>query len=111
MWPVFENQNADRPVITAPLSGMGVGWTTSYVEMRSLATMRIRSPISYLTRTLPLALRGRSATVGMRPQASSGSGGFRAPAPDATPPPRTPPQTGWVGPEPTVRPPRPPPRP
>src|SRR3954464_6671256 len=45
--------------------------------MRSLATMRIRSPISYISRTLPLAMRGRSATVGMRPEASSGSGGFR----------------------------------
>src|SRR4051794_41935791 len=42
--------------------------------MRSLATMRIRSPISYISRTLPLAIRGRSATVGMGPQASSGSG-------------------------------------
>ena len=29
MWPVFSNQNADRPVSTLPLSGIGVGWTAS----------------------------------------------------------------------------------
>src|SRR3954454_17095179 len=63
MWPVFANQNAERPVSTAPLPGMGVGCTTSYGEMRSLATMRMRSPISYISRTLPLAIRGKSATV------------------------------------------------
>src|SRR3954453_12248153 len=45
--------------------------------MRSLATMRIRSPISYISRTLPLAIRGRSATVGMGRRLSSGSGGLR----------------------------------
>src|SRR3954453_19250248 len=77
MCPDFANQNVDRPVRTAPFPGIGVGCTTSYVEMRSLATMRIRSPISYISRTLPLAIRGRSATVGMGPQASSGSGGRR----------------------------------
>ncbi len=42
MWPVFSNQNTDRPVSTLPLSGIGVGWTASYVEMRSLATISRR---------------------------------------------------------------------
>src|SRR4051812_31441883 len=66
MWPVFVNQKADRPVSTFPLSGIGVGCTTSYVEIRSEATMRMRSPRSYISRTLPLASSGRSATVGTR---------------------------------------------
>src|SRR5919204_5291925 len=64
MWPVRPNQNAESPVSTAPLSGMGVGCTTSYVEIRSLATMRIRSPRSYISRTFPLARSGRSVTGG-----------------------------------------------
>ena len=29
MCPVFANQNAERPVSTLPLSGIGVGCTTS----------------------------------------------------------------------------------
>src|SRR3954453_11314977 len=66
MWPVFVNQKADRPVSTFPLSGIGVGCTTSYVEIRAEATMRMRSPRSYISRTLPLASSGRSATVGTR---------------------------------------------
>src|SRR5919205_2008142 len=66
MWPVRANQNADSPVSTFPLSGIGVGCTTSYVEIRSEATMRMRSPRSYISRTLPLASSGRSATVGTR---------------------------------------------
>ena len=49
---------------TAPLSGIGVGCTTSYVEIRSLATIRIRSPRSYISRTFPLAMSGRSVTGG-----------------------------------------------
>jgi hypothetical protein len=35
---VRPNQNAERPVSTRPLSGIGVGNTTSKVEIRSLAT-------------------------------------------------------------------------
>src|SRR5829696_5363073 len=77
MWPVLANQNADSPVRTAPFPGMGVGCTTSYVEIRSLATMRIRSPRSYISRTLPLAIRGRSAA------AVGGMGRRLAAAPDA----------------------------
>jgi len=40
---VRANQNAESPVRTRPLSGIGVGRTTSNVEMRSLATSRIVS--------------------------------------------------------------------
>ena len=46
MWPVRSNQNAEIPVRTAPLPGIGVGWITSYVEIRSEATMSSRSPSS-----------------------------------------------------------------
>src|SRR3954451_6464897 len=63
MWPVRENQNADSPVSTLPLSGVGFGCTTSYVEIRSEATIRRRSPRSYISRTFPEARSGRSATV------------------------------------------------
>src|SRR5215217_7109292 len=77
MWPVLANQNADSPVRTAPFPGMGVGCTTSYVEIRSLATIRMRSPRSYISRTLPLAIRGRSAA------AVGGMGRRLAAAPDA----------------------------
>src|SRR3954452_2392876 len=63
MWPVRENQNADSPVSTLPLSGIGFGCTTSYVEIRSEATIRRRSPRSYISRTFPDARSGRSATV------------------------------------------------
>ena len=41
---VRSNQNAESPVSTAPLSGIGVGWTTSKVEIRSLATSSSASP-------------------------------------------------------------------
>src|SRR4051794_19200780 len=74
MWPVLANQNADRPVRTLPLSGIGVGCTTSYVEIRSEATMRMRSPRSYISRTLPLASSGRSATVGTRCTVAAAAG-------------------------------------
>ena len=50
---VRSNQNTDRPVRTLPLSGIGVGSTTSYAEMRSEATISRRSPRSYISRTLP----------------------------------------------------------
>src|SRR5215212_11071867 len=60
---VSSNQNVESPVSTAPLSGIGVGWTTSYVEIRSEATIRIRSRRSYISRTFPAARSGRSATV------------------------------------------------
>src|SRR5262245_31809084 len=67
MCPVLANQNADRPVSTAPFPGIPLGWTTSYVEILSLATIRMRSPSAYISRTLPLAISGRSAAAaGMR---------------------------------------------
>src|SRR3954447_4843572 len=66
IWPVRSNQKTLSAVSTLPLSGMGVGWTTSYVEMRSEATIRRRSPRSYISRTFPDARRGRSETGGMR---------------------------------------------
>ena len=53
MSAVRSNQNTDRPVRTLPLSGIGVGSTTSYAEMRSEATISRRSPRSYISRTLP----------------------------------------------------------
>ena len=40
---VRSNQNTDSPVSTRPLSGMGVGCTTSYVEIRSEVTISKRS--------------------------------------------------------------------
>src|SRR5919199_946666 len=52
-----------RTAIARPRTSSG---TTSYVEIRSEATMRMRSPRSYISRTLPLASSGRSATVGTR---------------------------------------------
>src|SRR4051812_2700442 len=52
---VRANQKPERPVRTRPLSGIGVGRTTSNVEMRSLATSSRRSSSSaYSSRTLPL---------------------------------------------------------
>src|SRR3954451_15801427 len=65
IWPVRSNQKTLSAVSTLPLSGMGVGWTTSYVEMRSEATINRRSPRSYISRTFPDARRGRSETGGM----------------------------------------------
>src|SRR3984885_7462988 len=80
---VFSNQNTDSPVSTLPLSGIGVGWTASYVEMRSLATIKSGAGSSfetcarsYISRTLPLAIRGRSASGGVTwRDATSGCGG------------------------------------
>jgi hypothetical protein len=46
MCAVRANQNADSPVSTRPLSGIGVGSTTSNVEMRSEATSSSRSSAS-----------------------------------------------------------------
>ena len=43
MWAVCANQNVDSPVSTRPLSGISSGSTTSNTEMRSDATMSIRS--------------------------------------------------------------------
>src|SRR5438105_9090123 len=52
---VRENQNAERPVRTRPLSGISVGRTTSKVEIRSLATSSRRSASSSnSSRTFPL---------------------------------------------------------
>src|SRR5712691_5874024 len=52
--PVRPNQNRDRPVRTRPLSGIGVGSTTSKALSRSDATRRRRSsPTAYRSRTLP----------------------------------------------------------
>ena len=50
---VRSNQNRESPVRTRPLSGMGVGSTTSNAEMRSDATSSSRSPKPYSSRTLP----------------------------------------------------------
>ena len=50
---VRPNQNCERPVSTRPLSGMGVGRTTSNAEMRSDATISSRSPKPYISRTFP----------------------------------------------------------
>jgi hypothetical protein len=43
---VRENQKADMPVSTRPLSGIGVGRITSNVEIRSDATSSSRSSSS-----------------------------------------------------------------
>src|SRR3954447_9600479 len=76
---VNPNQSTESPVSTLPLSGMGVGWTTSYVEMRSEATMSRRSPRSYISRTFPDARRGRSQSgdspSGRSPEGLPGSRG------------------------------------
>src|SRR5262245_38346898 len=54
---VRANQKPERPVSTRPLSGISVGSTTSYVEMRSVATSSSRSsPSAYSSRTLPLPM-------------------------------------------------------
>src|SRR5581483_4193038 len=51
---VRANQKPERPVSTRPLSGIGVGSTTSKVEMRSLATSSSRSSSSAkISRTFP----------------------------------------------------------
>src|SRR3954452_7707509 len=79
IWPVRSNQKTLSAVSTLPLSGMGVGWTTSYVEMRSEATMSRRSPRSYISRTFPDARRGRSQSgdspSGRSPEGLPGSRG------------------------------------
>ena len=51
--PVRSNQNADNCVRTRPLSGTAEPSTTSYAEIRSVATMSRCSPTSYMSRTLP----------------------------------------------------------
>src|SRR5450830_1718250 len=51
---VASNQKREMPVRTRPLSGIGVGRTTSNAESRSLATRSRRSPTSNRSRTLPL---------------------------------------------------------
>src|SRR5271157_24012 len=53
MSAVWRNQNRDSPVSTRPLSGIGVGRTTSNADSRSLATSSRRSPTSNRSRTLP----------------------------------------------------------
>ena len=51
---VSANQNRDRPVSTRPLSGIGVGRTTSNADSRSEATSRsVSASTSYRSRTLP----------------------------------------------------------
>jgi hypothetical protein len=71
---VASNQKTDSAVSTLPLSGIGVGCVTSYVEIRSLATISRRSPRSYSSRTLPEATRGRSASVvGTRRRLATGT--------------------------------------
>src|SRR5687768_8480830 len=55
MWPVWANQNRDRPVKTRPLSGISDGSTTSNADSRSDATSSNRSSLTAnRSRTLPL---------------------------------------------------------
>ena len=49
------NQNRESAVSTLPLSGIGVGSTTSNADMRSDATSSSRSPNPYSSRTFPEA--------------------------------------------------------
>src|SRR5215203_4160105 len=61
MSAVLSNQNSDICVRTRPLSGISVGMITSYAEMRSEATIRRSPSTSYISRTLPVEWRVRSA--------------------------------------------------
>src|SRR5215204_4554801 len=63
MSAVLSNQNSDICVRTRPLSGISVGMITSYAEMRSEATIRRSPSTSYISRTLPVEWRVRSASV------------------------------------------------
>src|SRR6266542_4158516 len=63
MAAVLSNQNSDICVSTRPLSGMSVGMITSYAEMRSEATIRRSPSTSYISRTLPVEWRVRSASA------------------------------------------------
>src|SRR5216110_264491 len=47
------NHHSDSRVRIVPLSGTGVGSTTSYTDTRSEATSTISSPSPYTSRTLP----------------------------------------------------------
>src|ERR1700751_4621014 len=49
-WP---NHHSDSCVSTRPLSGIGVGRTTSYTLTRSEATMMRSPPSAYRSRTFP----------------------------------------------------------
>src|SRR5690348_3997582 len=63
MCAVLRNQKFESCVRMRPLSGIGVGMTTSNADSRSLATMTSRSPpASYTSRTLP---RRKSVAPGM----------------------------------------------
>ncbi len=62
---VVSNQNTDIWVSTLPLSGIGVGRTTSYAEIRSDATISRSSSSSYISRTLPLACSFSSASAAL----------------------------------------------
>src|SRR5436305_13700753 len=62
---VRSNQKRESPVRTRPLSGIGVGSTTSNAEMRSDATSSSRSPNAYSSRTFPDAVWRRSSASGM----------------------------------------------
>ena len=66
---VRANQKRDSPVSTRPLSGMGVGSTTSNAESRSDATSSSRSASrAYRSRTLPERRNAAlAADVGERP--------------------------------------------
>ncbi len=64
---VCENQNAESPVSTRPLSGIGVGSTTSNAEIRSEATSASSpSPASYSSRTLPEPMWASSGMGALR---------------------------------------------
>src|SRR4051812_36127032 len=60
---VRSNQKSESPVSTRPLSGIGVGSTTSNAEMRSEATISRRSPKPYISRTLPEATCSEARVV------------------------------------------------
>src|SRR3954462_6174545 len=64
---VSANQKREMPVRTRPLSGIGVGTTTSKATMRSRATSsRLSSSIANRSRTLPERTNpGTSSASGM----------------------------------------------
>src|SRR5437016_4541025 len=66
---VSRNQKRERPVSTLPLSGIGVGRTTSKAEMRSEATSSSRlSSRRYRSRTFPARSNVLAGDTGLRLQ-------------------------------------------
>src|SRR4051794_10955773 len=68
------NHHTDSAVSTRPLSGIGVGSTWSYAEMRSLATTSSSpSGPAYMSRTLPAARCSGAVTPAVCHAAGAGS--------------------------------------